>query len=151
MKRKVSLIIPAYNVKEYIRKCITSIENQTYQNYEIIIIDDGSTDGTSELIKEAAVCNSKIKVLNGNHKGVSNARNMGLDCVEGEYVTFVDSDDFLCENYLEQLVNWLEQENVDLAICGTNDVSEEGKIVKQSVQTGGEKIDNNQFLSDIVL
>ena len=94
MNRKVSLIVPAYNVKEYIRKCITSIENQTYQNYELIIIDDGSTDGTTDIINEIAACNSKIKVLNGGHKGVSNARNMGLDCVEGEYVTFVDSDNF---------------------------------------------------------
>lgn len=151
MNRKVSLIVPAYNVKKYIRKCIISIENQTYQNYEIIIIDDGSTDGTSDIILEAAAGNPKIKVLNGGHKGVSNARNMGLDYVEGDYVTFVDSDDFLCENYLEKLVSWLEQENVDLAICGTNDVSEEEKIVKQSVQIGAEILDNDQFLSDIVL
>ena len=151
MNRKVSLIVPAYNVEEYIKKCITSIENQTYQNYELIIIDDGSTDGTTDIIKEASACNSKIKVLNGGHKGVSNARNMGLDCVEGDYVTFVDSDDFICENYIENLVNWLEDENVDLAICGTNDISEDGKIVKQSLQLEGEVLNNDQFLSDIVL
>ncbi len=151
MNRKVSLIVPAYNVKEYIRKCITSIENQTYQNYELIIIDDGSTDGTTDIINEMAVCNSKIKVLNGGHKGVSNARNMGLDCVEGDYVTFVDSDDFLSENYLEKLVAWLEQENVDLAICGTTDVSEDGKVVNQSTRIGAETLNNDQFLADIVL
>ena len=151
MNRKVSLIVPAYNVEEYIKKCITSIENQTYQNYELIIIDDGSTDGTTDIIKEVSACNSKIKVLNGGHKGVSNARNMGLDCVKGDYVTFVDSDDFICENYIENLVNWLEAENVDLAICGTNDISEDGKIVKQSLQLEGEVLNNDQFLSDIVL
>lgn len=151
MKRNVSIIIPAYNVEEYIRKCIESIEHQTYQNYELIIIDDGSTDRTSEIIREASNTNHKIKLFHGGHQGVSNARNIGLDHACGDYITFVDSDDFLCDNYLEELVNWIEQEHADIAICGTNDISEDGKIIKQSLQQAPEIQDAKQFAADIVL
>lgn len=98
---KVSVIIPAYNVGEYIEKCVRSVVNQSYNNLEIIVVNDGSKDNTLSIISQLAEENQKIKVIDKKNGGVSAARNDGMQCATGDYLVFVDGDDFLAEDFVE--------------------------------------------------
>lgn len=107
-KIKVSIIVPAYNVEKYIRKCIVSILEQTHKNIEVIVINDGSTDGTQNILIELSKMDSRLVVVNTKNLGVSSARNLGLDVSKGDYIVFVDGDDYLavdCVEYMLSLVN----------------------------------------------
>lgn len=114
MKEKVSIIIPAYNVENYIDRCLRSACNQTYTNLQIVVVDDGSSDNTLKIIKEFSSIDDRIIVLHKGNCGVSSARNMGLAIAEGEYITFLDSDDELESNAIEVLVSKIEETNADL-------------------------------------
>lgn len=94
---KISIIIPVYNDCEYVRRCLESVINQTYRNIEILITDDGSDDGSGAVCDEFAARDERVRVWHTEHKGVSAARNLGLDNITGEYVCFVDSDDYVDE------------------------------------------------------
>ena len=109
---KFSLIIPAYNIENYIVKCITSILNQNYYNYEIIVVNDGSTDDTVKILEN--IKNNKIKIINKKNGGLSSARNEGLRHVTGDYIWFVDGDDYIEKNALEILYNTLKDEMFDI-------------------------------------
>lgn len=100
----VSVVVPFYNVRECVAYCIDSLLSQTFDDYEIICIDDGSSDGTGEILDKYAVCNSLIKVFHFENGGLSEARNRGVAVASGSYVTFVDGDDFVAPQYLEGLV-----------------------------------------------
>lgn len=113
---KITVIIPVYNVENYLKKCLDTIINQTYKNLEIIIIDDGSTDKSSEIVDEYAVKDSRIKVFHQNNLGVSVARNKGLDNANGDYILFVDPDDWIELNTCEILLNEILHKKVDLLI-----------------------------------
>ncbi len=117
----VSIIIPVYNREQYIEECIRSIQAQTYKNYEIILIDDGSTDNTLSLCRSLAATEPAIRIFESGHGGVSAARNLGLDAAKGDFVFFVDSDDIIHPQLLEVLVNGLKE--TDAAIAGTQCVS----------------------------
>lgn len=106
MKGKVSIIVPAYNVENYLKKCMTSLLNQTYKNIEILLIDDGSTDNTGTIADEYNL--DKVKVYHKKNGGLSDARNYGLDRITGDYVTFVDADDYVYEKYIEYLVDLMQ-------------------------------------------
>ena len=93
--RKISIIVPVYQAEKYISKCIESIVNQAYKNLEIILIDDGSTDSSGEICDRYGERDKRIVVVHNPNKGVSDARNCGMDIATGDYITFVDSDDFL--------------------------------------------------------
>ena len=112
----ISIIVPAYNVEKFIGKCIESILAQTYQNFELIIVDDGSTDFTPEIIKLFANKNSKIKYFTQENTGVSAARNLGLDKTKGEYIMFVDGDDYIEPDTLEDSLAHLQKHNADVCI-----------------------------------
>ena len=101
---KLSIIVPVYNVEKYIQKCVNSIINQTYSNLEIILVDDGSYDGSSVICDEWAKRDSRISVIHKSNGGLSDARNAGLDVARGQYITFVDSDDWLLSNTLAPLI-----------------------------------------------
>ena len=116
----VSVIIPVYNALPYLAECIVSICNQTYRNLEIIAVDDGSTDGSSELLDEIAGKDIRIKVVHKENGGVSSARNKGLELAHGEYISFVDSDDTLEPDMYETLISTAEQYNVAIAHCSYN-------------------------------
>lgn len=116
--KKVSIIVPAYNVEKYIVDTIKAIEVQTYKNIEIIIVNDGSTDNTLKICKELAKENKNIKLVNQYNKGVSEARNKGIEIATGEYMAFIDSDDLLEKDMIELLVKGLEKYNADISICG---------------------------------
>lgn len=118
-REKISVIIPVYNVERYIGRCIESVINQTYSNIEIILVDDGSPDHCPELCDEFAQKDSRIKVIHKKNGGQSSARNAGIECAQGEYIFFLDSDDYLKENALEVLYNSLISSNTaKVAICG---------------------------------
>ena len=116
--KKVSIVVPVYNVEKYLQSCIDSLVSQTYLNLEIILVDDASTDNCPAICDEAARKDGRIKVIHKNNGGAASARNAGLNIVTGDYVCFVDSDDYVENKYIQRLVNVLEQENADAAVCG---------------------------------
>lgn len=116
-KNLVSVVVPVYNVADYINHCVTSIYNQTYKNLDIILIDDGSSDDSGVLCDKLASMDSRCRVIHKSNGGLSDARNAGLDCILGDYVTFVDSDDAIAPNYVERLINIILFNKVDISIC----------------------------------
>lgn len=111
--KKVSIIVPVYNIENFISGCIESLINQTYTNIEIILVDDGSTDGSAALCDEYAKKGSQIKVIHKQNGGLSSARNTGLSVAKGTYIMFVDGDDYLSLNAVELLVNLLSKSDTD--------------------------------------
>lgn len=121
----ISIVIPLYNVEKYVIECLDSISNQTYKDFELIIVNDGSTDRSSNIVQEYMKSGSmKIKLLHQKNAGVSAARNRGLDEAEGDYICFIDPDDMVAPNYLEKMVNTFEGNKCDLVICGFKSVPE---------------------------
>lgn len=114
----VSVIVPIYNVEKYLSRCIDSILVQTYQNYELILINDGSPDNCAQIIDKYAKENSKIVAIQQNNQGLSAARNAGIDIAKGMYITFIDSDDYVYPEYLARLVSAIERNDADISICG---------------------------------
>lgn len=112
----VSIIVPIYKVEPYLRRCLDSIVNQTYTNLEIILIDDGSPDGCPQICDEYAANDNRIVVIHKENGGLSDARNAGLDICKGEYISFVDSDDWVDEKYIEVLLSLSIKENTDIVI-----------------------------------
>lgn len=113
----VSVIVPVYNVEQYIQRCITSILNQTYKNIELILIDDGSTDRSGEIC-DTYKHDSRVKVLHKENGGQASARNRGLDIAKGSWITFVDSDDFITPDYVEYLLMLCKKYSVPISQCG---------------------------------
>ena len=113
----VSVVIPVYNSAKYLRECLDSIVAQTFSDWEIIAVDDGSSDESPEILDEYAAKDSRIKVIHKANAGVSAARNDGLDAAQGEYVVFVDSDDLLVVNALDILHKTISSENADIAFA----------------------------------
>ena len=117
MSHKLSVIIPVYNSENYIDRCISSIMNQSYPDLEIIIVDDGSTDKSLEICKKYAEVDSRITCIHQDNYGVSAARNNGLDHATGEYVTFVDSDDYIDEDMYESMLKVANEYKADVVLC----------------------------------
>lgn len=113
----ISVVIPIYNVEKYIFRCIDSLQNQTYKDFELILIDDGSTDNSPSICDELEKKYSNIKVIHQDNSGPSIARNKGLEIANGNYITFVDSDDFVNNRYLECLINLIIKYDADLSCC----------------------------------
>ncbi len=117
---KLSVIIPVYNVESYVDECMESVVRQSYKNLEIICVNDGSTDKSRLIIEEYAKKDGRVKVINQNNFGVSEARNNGIDHASGEYITFVDPDDLLELNAYETAMRYLEREEIDILVWGYN-------------------------------
>ena len=113
----ISVIIPVYNVEKYLHRCLDSVIAQTYQNIEIICVDDGSIDESGRICNQYAVRDARIKVIHQENQGLSAARNRGLDAAEGEYIAFVDSDDYILEDMYKKMLDKLLNYNVDLCVC----------------------------------
>lgn len=116
--KKVSLIIPVFNAEKYLRRCLDSAVNQTYENMEIICVDDGSTDGSKQIIEEYAKNDKRIITIYQENKGESSARNEGLRIAGGDYIGFMDCDDWIENDMYESLAEALERENADMAAAG---------------------------------
>lgn len=114
----ISVIIPVYNVEKYLSRCIESVLGQTYTNFEIILVDDGSTDNCPNICDEYASKDNRIKVIHKNNGGVSSARNIGILQSSGTWICFLDSDDWWDKEFLAQLINPLTDYNYDISCCG---------------------------------
>lgn len=123
----ISIIVPVYNVEQYLNKCIESLVTQTYENLEIILVDDGSTDSSGMICDKWKERCNKIVVIHQKNSGVSNARNAGLKVANGKYIGFVDADDYVDSNMYEILYNSMD-ETTDIAVCGYNNVSDQNNI-----------------------
>ena len=127
---KISVLVPVYNAEKYIEKCIKSIINQTYKNIEIILIDDESKDDSLNIMKKMQKQDDRIKIISIKNQGVADARNKALENSTGTFVTFVDSDDTIDNDYLEVLYSNLEKYNADIAVINCKNVIEEtGKVL----------------------
>ncbi len=113
----VSIIIPVYNVEEYLKKCAASIMGQTYKNFEAIFVDDGSTDSSGSICDGLAEFENRIKVIHQENRGLSGARNTGLAEAKGEYICFVDSDDMISPEYLSDMMDAIKESGADMAFC----------------------------------
>lgn len=113
----ISIIVPVYQVEKYLEECVNSIINQTYKIIEIILIDDGSTDASGSICDDYAKRNDKIIVVHQQNKGLSGARNVGLDLAKGKYICFVDSDDYIHEDFINILYKMIKEKNAEIAIC----------------------------------
>ncbi len=131
----ISVIIPVYNVKPYLAEALKSVLQQSYQNLEIIIIDDGSTDGSGEICDEYAKKDERVIVVHQDNKGLSGARNTGLEMIHGDAVSFIDPDDAVHPDFIMTLLSDMIRENTDVAICGFSN----HKTTEQLAQTNGEK------------
>lgn len=125
-KPLISVIVPAYNVEKFIGKCIDSILRQSFKDFEVLLIDDGAKDSTPEICDACAKKDSRIKVYHKENGGLSDARNYGIDRMQGKYVTFIDSDDYADSGYFEYLYGLITQEeDIQIAICGKKSVRED--------------------------
>lgn len=127
--KKISVIVPVYNSEKYLKRCIESIEMQTYSNIEIILINDGSTDRSLNVCKELSKRYKNIIYKSQSNSGPSVARNTGISLANGEYITFVDSDDTIKANMYEDLVKKLEDECADIISCNYDIIFENGRVV----------------------
>ena len=129
MQPLLSIIVPIYNVEQYLDRCIQSILNQTYQNLEIILVDDGATDCSGAIADSYAAKDKRIKVFHKENGGLSDARNYGLEHVTGDYILFIDSDDFIVNIMCERLITVASSNNADIVSCnyyiyrGDDDIS----------------------------
>lgn len=126
----ISIIVPVYRVEKYLKKCVDSLINQTYKNLEIILVDDGSPDNCPIVCDTYAKIDSRIVVIHKENGGLSDARNAGLDIASGEYIGFVDSDDYISPDMYEALLRGLTEDNSDIACCNYLQVNEEGTAYK---------------------
>ncbi|MBQ8692290.1 MAG: glycosyltransferase family 2 protein [Synergistaceae bacterium] len=129
--KKLSVIIPAYNAAKFLAKCVDSVVNQTYKNIEIILIDDGSGDNTPQICDELANKYKNIKVIHQDNQGSSKVRETGLNAASGEYIAFIDSDDYIDLNAYEKAIKVLEENNCDMVMFGVYMVDPNGKILDE--------------------
>lgn len=146
----ISIIVPVYNVKEYLDECVRSIMNQSYGNIEIILVDDGSNDGSEEMCDSYGQIDKRIKVIHKRNGGLSDARNVGMSQASGEYIGFVDSDDFIDTNMYEEMIGLSLQYDADL-VCARYDYVGAGSTYNLPMANGDILcIDSKEFLYDLI-
>lgn len=149
-KSKISVIVPVYKVEEYLPKCLDSIINQTYKNLEIILVDDGSPDNSGKICDEYAEKDNRIKVIHKENGGVARARNAGLDAASGDYIGFVDSDDWIEKDMYELLMENAKAYDADISMCGET-VYEKGVCVSKREAERTEVIDKTGTKKRVVV
>lgn len=150
LNRKVSLIIPVYNTVKYLRRCLESAVSQTYENMEIICVDDGSTDGSEKIVDEFAARDRRVVVVHQVNRGESHARNTGLRIASGDYIGFMDCDDWIEPDMYETLVRALEEAEADMAIAGFYREFEEAGKSRITVQNE-KPVDPKAFDGEMLL
>lgn len=128
---KISIIVPIYNTEKFLSKCIESLINQTHKNIEIILVNDGSRDSSYEICNKYKIIDERIQTIHKINGGVSSARNAGLSIATGEYITFVDSDDYISNEMYEKMLDIAMSENADIVECGYYRVDKEGNILTE--------------------
>ncbi|MBE5919035.1 MAG: glycosyltransferase [Pseudobutyrivibrio ruminis] len=136
IKPKVSVIMPVYNGEKVCERAIKSVLNQSYKNIELIVINDGSTDRTAEIVKSISDEDDRLLLINQTNGGVSNARNAGLKAAGGEFIAFIDADDYMNSLFIETLISLILKENTDLAMCGYKNVYADGSQSVRHIASG---------------
>lgn len=131
MNELITIVVPIYNVEKYLKQCLESLISQTYKNIEIILINDGSTDGSKKICEEFTKKDTRIIVINQKNSGLSAARNTGIDNAMGKYITFVDADDYVSNYYIEKLYNAIKKQKSQIAQCDIQKVDSNGKFIKK--------------------
>lgn len=132
---RISIIVPVYNVENYLAKCLGSLVNQTHQNVEILVINDGSRDNSGEIIKSFEdKYPDKIKAFSKDNGGLSDARNFGIDRATGDYIGFVDSDDYVTETMFEEMLHLAQKHRAEIVICNIQKVDENGSVTQKLTQ-----------------
>jgi glycosyltransferase involved in cell wall biosynthesis len=147
---KVSVIIPVYNVEQYLDKCMESIINQTYRNLNIILVDDGSTDKSGELCDVYANKDDRIRVIHKENGGISSARNAALDIITGDYICFVDSDDYAAYNMVETLLSAALENDCEIAICGHYTEHDGNITVEEPLVTATQLMNTEEAISALI-
>lgn len=127
-KTLISVVVPIYKVESYLRRCIDSILSQTYRNFELILVEDGSPDCSGKICDDYANKDKRIKVIHKKNGGLSDARNYGTQIATGDYITYIDSDDWVAPDYLEVLFNFLKNNDADLSVCRLIKTNKEKRI-----------------------
>lgn len=149
---KISVIVAVYNVENYILKCLNSIKNQSYKNLEIIIINDGSSDNSLEICNSFISQNSNLnlKLFNQHNKGLSEARNIGFENSTGMYISFIDGDDFINENFFSILYNDLIKNNVDISICNYKKIYSDCQDSSNSKNLKGSILTKTKYIEKVL-
>lgn len=150
MLKKISVIVPIYNVEKYLARCVGSIVNQTYKNLEIILVDDGSPDSCPQMCDDYAEKDSRIKVVHKKNGGLSDARNAGMAVATGEYISFIDSDDYVPDDFFECLLNVMNKENSDIAECGVVKFYEDNRFDKFNDDLSVKTYDTQDAMSALI-
>ena len=130
MKSLVSVVVPVYNKKKYLRRCIDSILKQQYESLEIILVDDGSFDGSEKICDQYSEIDARVKVVHKNNGGLSSARNKGIEIATGKYIVFIDSDDIVHPEYIERMVSVKEDTKAQIVQCRMKSVSADFKEIR---------------------
>jgi glycosyltransferase involved in cell wall biosynthesis len=133
---KVSIVIPVYNVEEFLAECIESILNQSFKEYEAIFVNDGSQDKSGEILKEYQKKDKRIKIIEQENKGQSAARNAGIKQASGQYLIFIDSDDYIGREYVKDLLEEAVKQEADMVVCGYTKVDVKGNVLYEYIIDG---------------
>lgn len=130
---KVTVVVPVYNAEKYLNECVESIRNQTYKNLEIILVDDGSKDSSPQLCDYLQKLDNRIKVIHKENEGAGKSRNRGIEAATGEYICFVDSDDYIKPDLVRKCMNAIEGNDAAIVMYGVKNVDETGKVIGEKV------------------
>lgn len=146
---KVSVIVPVYNARKYLQCCVDSVLAQTFCDFELLLVDDGSRDGSDAICDAIASGDPRIRVLHKKNGGVSSARNAGLDTAKGEYVLFLDSDDYLDPRFLEKTVGWSAERGCDIVAVGavtiSGDIERKRVVIPEWIDTASDKLSQREY------
>lgn len=146
---KISIVVPVYNAAAYLSECIESVLKQSFENFELLLIDDGSKDNSFEIAKMYQDKDSRVKAFSKENGGVSSARNFGISKATGDYITFIDSDDYVVENYCESFLGHLDS-NVGMVVLGLQKAYSDGRVVPINHRLSAGKYDFDNIVNNVV-
>lgn len=149
----ISVIIPIYNIENYIDKCVDSVINQSYSNLDIILVDDGSTDKSSLICEKWKVCDNRIRVIHKKNGGLADARNAGLEVAKGNFISFVDGDDYIEKDMYFDMIRYLKEQICDIAICNIEKTEPSRKFITKPYSYGNSDfkiISNVEAVKDVL-
>ena len=147
---EISIVIPVYNKKQYVRGTVQSVLNQTFTDFELLLVDDGSTDGSGKICDRMATVDNRIRVFHTKNRGVSAARNYGIEKATGKYIGFIDADDRIDRTFLEKLHCAVKKSNSDMAVCGYREIKNE-KITDHILTRGSDETEIYEMIRQDLL